>query len=242
MKNHRRSKLFFYTKITASLPFIQTSLNLTPEQISMFTNALKYVIPCQSRFSRRSKKKMIDNAYETISKIVKKCLDQNQTSITDEQAKRAFSELKHLINDLYRKPLPRRLYRRAQREYKQVKCLQKFLVSRPDIIVCQIDKGPGFYIGDTATIAFKANEYMTTTKAYKEIPGGHSPLADNLRSVQTLLENLLQQGAIDKDLYDKLYPKMNKLELAHFHGLPKVHKVISFFFFSLCPILYFFVS
>jgi hypothetical protein len=164
--------------------------------------------------------------------VVKKCLGQNQTSITDERAKQAFSELEHLINDLYRKPLPRRLYRRSQREYKQVKCLQKFLVSRPDIILCQIDKSPGFYIGDTATITLKAYEYMTTTKAYQEIPGGHSPLADNLRSVQTLLDNLLQQGAIDQDLYDKLYPKMDKLELAHFHGLPKVHKVISFFLMS----------
>jgi hypothetical protein len=233
MKNHRRSdKISFYTKITASLPFIETSLNLTPELISMFTNGLKYVTPCQSRFSRRSKKKMIENEYEAMSKVVKKCIDQNQTSITDDRAKQAFSELEHLINDLYRKPLPRRLYRRAQREYKQVKYLQQFLRQRPDIIICQIDKSPGFYIGDTATITLKAYQYMTTTKAYQEITDGHSPLADNLRSVQTLLDNLLQQGAIDQDLYDKLYPKMDKLELAHFHGLPKVHKVISFFLMS----------
>ncbi len=80
---------------------------------------------------------------------------------------------------------------------------------------------------------------MTTTKAYKEISDGHSPLADNLRSVQTLLQNLLQQHAITKELCDRLYPKMNKLELAHFHGLPKVHKVkFSFSFFLLSYILY----
>jgi len=39
---------------------------------------------------------------------------------------------------------------------------------------------------------------MTTTKAYKEIADGHSPLADNLSSVQTLLQNFLQQGALIK--------------------------------------------
>jgi hypothetical protein len=128
---------------------------------------------------------MIENEYETISKIVKKCLDQNQTSITDERAKQAFSELEHIINDLYRKPLPRRLYRCARREYKKIQCLQKFLRSRSDIIICQIDKSPGFYLGDAATITLKAYEYMTNTKAYQEIVDGHSPLADNLHAIQT---------------------------------------------------------
>ena len=39
--------------------------------------------------------------------------------------------------------------------------------------MCQIDKSPGFYIGDTATITLKAYEYMNTTKAYKEIGDNH---------------------------------------------------------------------
>jgi ribosomal protein L19E len=169
---------------------------------------------------------MIQTAYDTISTTIKKCLASNQMSITDAQAKEALSELERILNDSYRKPLSRRLYRRARREYKQVKRLQEFLRQRPDIIVCQIDKSPGFYIGDASTIELKAYEYMINTNAYREITNGQSPLADNLRSVQTLLDNLLKQKAITKDLYDKLYPKMNKLELAHFHGLPKIHKVI----------------
>jgi hypothetical protein len=200
----------------------------------MFTNGLKYVTPCQSRFVlRRSKKKTAKTQYETILNIVKKCLDSNQMSITDERAKQAFSELEIIIYDLHRKPLSRKLYRRARRENQQVKRLQQFLRSRPDIIICQIDKGPGFYIGNAATIALKAYEYMTTTKAYKEIADGHCPLADNLNAVQTLLQHLLQQKEITKELYDKLYPEMNKLELAHFHGLPKVHKVICLFFLNI---------
>ena len=87
----------------------------------MFTNGLKYIIPCQSRFSRQSKKKMIHMAYDTVLTSVKRCLDSNQMSITDERAKQSFSELERIIQDLYRKPLPRRLYRRTQREHKQVK-------------------------------------------------------------------------------------------------------------------------
>jgi hypothetical protein len=170
---------------------------------------------------------MIDNVYETISKVVKKCIDQNQTSITDERANQAFTELKSIISDLHRKPLPPRLYRRARREYRHVKRLQGFLRQRPDIIICQIDKSPGFYIGNAKTIELKAYEYMATTKAYKQITDGHCPLNDNLHAVQTLLDYLLQKDPprITKDLYDKLYPKMNTLELPHFHPLPKVHKV-----------------
>lgn len=199
----------------------------------MFTNGLKYIAPCQSQFSRRSKKKMVQSEYETISKVVQKCLGDNQMSISDERAKQALPELKHLINDRYRKPLSRRLYRRARREYQQVRSLRKFLSNRPDIIVCQIDKSPGFYIGDAATMELKAYQYMTSTKAYEEISSDQCPLVDSLRSVHTLLHSLLQAGAISKDLYDKLYPTISESELAHLHGLPKVHKVICFWFCAL---------
>jgi hypothetical protein len=201
---------------------------------------LKYIIPCQNRINqRRSKKKLAKNQYDTISNAIKKCLGDNQTSITDHRATQAFTELEHLIYQLYQKPLSHKLYRRARREYKQVKNLQKFLQSRPDIILCQMDKSSGFYIGDAQTIELKAYEYMNTTKAYKEIAtDGHCPLTETLHSVQTLLQNLLQHNAITKELYDKLYPKINQLELAHFHGLPKVHKVNIHSFFSKLYFLY----
>lgn len=230
MKEHRRSKIFFYTKITASLPFIETNLNLTTKEISMFLNGLKYITPCQSRFQRRSKKKMAKNTYETLSEIVKKSIDANQHSISDERAQQAFSDLEQLIHHLYTTPLPWKLYRRARREHKQVKRLQNFLRHRPDIIVCQVDKSPGFYIGDAATIELKAYDYMKTTKAYTQIKDNRSPLADSLHVVQTLLQDLLQRNAITKELYNRLNPKIDKLELAHLHGLPKVHKVTSSFF------------
>jgi hypothetical protein len=57
----------------------------------------------------------------------------------------------HIQSERQSKPLSRRLYRRTRRQHKQVKRLQTFLRSRPDIIICQVDKNPGFYIGDTVT-------------------------------------------------------------------------------------------
>ena len=165
---------------------------------------------------------------ERILPPIKKCLDQNYMSITNERAKQTFSELERVIYNLYSKPLPRKLYQRARREYKRVQRLQQFLRSRPDIIVRPIDKGKGFYIGNTATIEYKTQEYMDKTEAYQEITSGRSPLADNLRAVQTVLDYLVTQKAITKKQRDKLLPNSNKLELAHLYTLPKVHKVISF--------------
>jgi hypothetical protein len=223
--NHRRSELRFYTKIGTSFPFIDVDLKLTSRQVAMLMNGPKYILPCQSRFSRTSIDELVTSDYERLSTTVKKCLSNNCMSASDNRAQVAFGELKQMMTDLYSKPLSRKLHLRAQREHRQVKHLQKLLRSRPDITICRIDKNPAFYVGRVATIAAKALEYMTTTEAYQEIRDDRCPLADNLHAVRTLLDYLVSRKAITVKQKDKLLPNVNQLELAHFHGLPKVHKV-----------------
>jgi hypothetical protein len=191
----------------------------------MLINGPKYIIPCQSRFSRQPIGELVTVDYERIIETIKNCLKNNLMSSSDQRAKLAFSDLRHMMSDLYSKPLSRKARQRARREFKRMKRLQRLLRSRPDIIICRIDKNPAFYIGSAAFIAAKAQEYMATTEAYQEIKDGHSPLADNLHAVQTLLTYLVNQKAITKKQQGKLLPKLKTLELAHFHGLPKVHKV-----------------
>ncbi|CAF4980623.1 unnamed protein product [Rotaria sp. Silwood1] len=145
-------------------------------------------------------------------------------SKTDERAKQAFPELEQTINDLYSKPLSSKLYRRARREYRKVKRLQKLLHRRPDIIACRIDKGEGFYFGNRAIMEYKTEEYMSKTEAYQEMITGRCPLADILRSTEAVLDYLVKKKTITKAQRDKLLPKMNKLELAYLYTLPKVHK------------------
>ncbi|CAF1349188.1 unnamed protein product [Rotaria magnacalcarata] len=84
-----------YTKITASLPFIEVDLNLTSKQMSMFIKGLKYVIPCQRRFSRKPIEQMVNEQYQNISTIVKNCLKDHYIPTTDLRAKQAFQELKY---------------------------------------------------------------------------------------------------------------------------------------------------
>ncbi|CAF5182584.1 unnamed protein product, partial [Rotaria sp. Silwood1] len=65
---------------------------------------------------------------------------------------------------------------------------------------------------------------MTKTNAYQEITSGIYPLADDLQSVLTLLDDLLKHKKIMKDQYKQIYPNLNILEFAHIYFNLKVHK------------------
>lgn len=81
---------------------------------------------------------------------------------------------------------------------------------------------------------------MTTIRTFKEIIDSLYRFIDKLSVIQTLLQNLLQQCTISKDLCNRLYSNMNRLEVARIHGLSKVQKVVHFshHFYSLIYIFY----
>jgi hypothetical protein len=228
MKKHlrrRRSSIFIYTKITASLLFIEVDLNLTSQQISIFINGLKYIIPCQSQFSHKSIDDILTEQYQTISKIVKDCLEDNRILTADQRARQAFQELEHIFHECKSQKLSKKLKNRAQREYKIVQHILRLIRQRPDIVIRRTDKSKVFYIGKAADFERKAEEYMLKTEAYEEITNNRCPLADNLHALQTLLNYLITKNALTKKQANQLTPKLDKLELAHYHGIPKPHKV-----------------
>ena len=192
----------------------------------MLIRGFKYIIPCQSQLcSRKSIDTIIHEQYENISKIVKSCLQDNNIFFADSRGKYAFSMLEQLIRDHYSKPIPKSLSNRAKYEYRIVRSIQSLLKRRPDIIIRRTDKSKVFYIGKLEDFERKSREYMEKTQAYEEIIDQHCPLSDNLRSVQTLLDFLMDRRALTKKQKKYLIPKLDKLELGHYHGLPKVHKV-----------------
>ena len=193
----------------------------------MLSQGRKYIPPCQSRFARQAAPfELAKLQYDNISNTVKNCLTCHQMSTTDERAKQAFAELENMIYNCYTKSIPSRLYRRARREHRRIKRLQRWLRSRPDIIVRRIDKSEGFYFGSTAAMNQKTEEYMKTTEAYQEVVDGHSPLIEILHATEILLDYLVEKKAITKARRDKLLPDKNIMELAHLYTNPKVHKVI----------------
>ena len=221
----RRSKLFIYTQITASLPFIEVDLNLTPQKISMLINGLTYVRPCQSQSSRQSIEQILTEQYQTISATVKECLNDHRMAKADARAQQAFSELKGILHELPLKKVPKKLVLRAEREQKIVRSIQRLLRQRPDVMVCQVDKAKTLYFGDASVMARKAHDYMVKTNAYQEITDGRSPLADNYNAVQKLIDSIVKTKGLTEKQAKKLRPALITLELAHYHTLPKIHKV-----------------
>jgi hypothetical protein len=209
----------------------------------MFIKGLKYIIPCQSRFSCKSIDQIVTEQCQNISTIVKNCLKDNQMSITDERAKQAFPALEHLLHELYSKQLSGKLGIRAQHEHKIVESIQRLIRQRSDIVVRRTDKSKVFYVGKADDFKRKAEEYMLKTKAYEAITNGCCPLANILSAVQALLDYLVTKNALNKAQRNKISPKLDNLELGHYHGLPKPHKVklfqsiysnlYSFLFYSL---------
>ena len=116
---------------------------------------------------------------------------------------------------------------RAENERDGVRGIKQLLRGRNDIVVRRTDKCKVFYIGKGDDFARKAEEYMSRTAAYEEISDGRCPLAANLRAAQTLHDYRLLKRALTKSQHQRLLPKLEKLELAYYHGLPKPHKVKS---------------
>ena len=191
----------------------------------MFIHALKYVMPCQSRFSRQSIDERVAEQYERISTTVQSCLRDHQMSTTDDRAKQAFSALKCILKECHSKSVAPYLMKRAEGERKVVRSIKRLLHRRNDIAIRRTDKCKVFYIGKADDFARKVEEYMSRTEAYEEISDGRCPLVDNLPAVQTLLDYLLLKRSLTRSQHKRLLTKLNKLELAYYHGLPKPHKV-----------------
>ena len=228
-QRHHRSRYTVYKTITASSPFIEIDLQLSSEEILLFIHGLKYVIPCQSRFSRLSVEELINRQYESMSSVIKRTLHDNHMSITDDRAKQAFSALRELLQKLYSKSTKKNSFGSARKEWKLLRNIRQILKDRPDIVIRRTDKFKVFYIGRRTDFQRKTEEYMSKTQAYEEIHTDHCPLPDIVQRVQPLLNHLFSKNALTKKQCQYLFPKMDELELAHYHGLPKPHKVTFLF-------------
>ncbi len=195
----------------------------------MLINGFKYIVPCQYQFSRpQTQDELITKQYQKMSNIIKNCLWDHRISTNDERAKLAFDTLQNILHQFYLKKLPRKLFLRAQREYKIVQSIQRLLRQRSDIILCRTDKSKVFYIGKRDDFLCKTQAYMIKTKAYEEITNdtSQSPLAISYNALQTLIESLVNKNVLTFKQRNQLILKKDQLELGHYHALPKPHKVI----------------
>ena len=191
----------------------------------MLINGFQYMIPCQCRFSGTPIDQIIAEQYQNVSTIIKDCLKDNPILITDQRAKQAFSALESIFKELQSRRISTRTRIRAQREYKLVKSIQCLLRQRSDIVIRRADKNKIFYIVKAIDFQCKSEEYMEKTEAYEKMTNNRCPLAEHLSSVQTLLTYHGKAQVVTSELRKKISPKLNKLELGYYHGLPKLHQV-----------------
>ncbi|CAF4046239.1 unnamed protein product [Rotaria sordida] len=190
----------------------------------MLELSLKLIPPCQSHFYyTQPMEEIIEQENKRL--YAENCKNlTNYTFLTnDAHATKFFSEVKHLLEQLYTKSLPKKLKGNARYIYKMIKSMKEKL-RKANIAVGQTDKSKFFFFIDAQEYEEKIRNYMSKTNAYQEIISGICPLADDLHSVLILLDYLLKHNRITKEQYKQMYPNLKTLELAHIYFNLKVHK------------------
>ncbi|CAF4730519.1 unnamed protein product, partial [Rotaria sp. Silwood1] len=213
-----------HPNILLSLYFANTLIPLSNEQLLIINKGLKFIPPCQSRFLYKEPiEKIIDEEYKRLRTENCKNLTKYTFKTDDTRATEYFSDVKHLLEQLYTKPLPKKLKANARYIYKMIKSMQRKL-RKANITVGQTDKSKLFFFIDTQEYEEKVKNYMNKTNAYQEITSGICPLADDLHLVILLLDHLHERKEITYEQYTKMYPNLKTLELAHLYFNLKVHK------------------
>lgn len=214
-----------YTQITASLPYFDANVNLNAQHIDMLIKGYKYVVASQQKYSKKTTDDIVNQQFKTLSRVIKSCLDDHHISYYDGLSKYAFEEFRKLLHNVYSKSMPTSLRLRSRHEYKIMKSLVKFLRQHPDIVIRRTDKSKVFYIGKSSNLDVKTQEYMMKTNAYENVTVQGCPLVENMNAIRTLIDSLQKKGVLTVQQRNALLVEPEKLELGHFHAVPKPHKV-----------------
>ena len=96
------------------------------------------------------------------------------------------------------------------------------------------DNRNSFYLGKVKDFEAKANEYLSTSDAYKVLTSiigendkrkWQSDLNGRIEAINSALEILKRRKALDKKVIDKLVINVNKVKLPYLYFLPDVSKV-----------------
>ena len=152
-------------------------------------------------------------------------LSDNCMSVTDPRAKECFASIENLLRQLMTKPLPRRLLARIRYDDQMVKSIRR-VRNKEKIVIQRTDKSKVFHLASAQSYHQKSMEHMQKTNAYKEIESGINPYMVHLNEVLTLIDPLLQKGAINLNIWKQsMRPNASTVELAHLYYIPKPHKV-----------------
>ena len=118
--HHRSSFVNQLNIVLPSSPIIEVANRFTAAEFNLLTRGPKYIVPCQSRFSRKPMEDIIQVEYNRIVECFTVGLNNHCLSAKDDRAQRFFAEIEQIVRRLYLAPLSSRLYRRAKQEHRQI--------------------------------------------------------------------------------------------------------------------------
>ena len=93
----------------------------------MLVNGLKYIVPCQSRFSWTSIDQIITEQYQSIPTTTENCLCEHGIPITNQSTRESFQKVQTNLHQLESKKVSKLQQKREQYEYRIVQSIQHVL-------------------------------------------------------------------------------------------------------------------
>ncbi|CAF3580651.1 unnamed protein product [Rotaria sp. Silwood1] len=125
-KKHMIERADYIAQQKINLYFANALIPLSNKQLLIINKGLKFIPLCQSRFFNKEPiKKIIDEEYKRLRDENCKNLTKYVFPTDDTRAPEYFSEVKHLLEQLYTKPLPKKLEGNARYIYKTIKSMRQ---------------------------------------------------------------------------------------------------------------------
>ena len=137
--------------------------------------------------------------------------------------KRYSDQLLDYFNHCYFAPLSYEDQKQSLQQTATVSTIRKKLKEK-NLIIRLTDKGNNFYIGSADQLEKKAQEFFSTTNAFKELSS--NPFNETLEQVTQLLNQLASKKLIYNWHRKKMMLDQKTCELAHLYFNPKTHKVL----------------
>jgi len=216
-----------------TMMIIDTALHhqLTDEQLKILNRGPTYVPPCQmyvSSSSDISMNEMIHKQYKLLQHnltILFKKYDVNM-------ARQMFinKEIKDAFISSFSISLPSSIYQRALYEKQLIQSIREHLKTNNLILRRLANQRNVFYLGNMEDFKAKANEYMTKTNAFElcqiidetNLQATREYLNSTIRSINSELEAIFHNTKVYKDVLEKLFINVAKVQLPYLYFLPDV--------------------
>ena len=213
--------------------FQYTNHQFSSEQIIFLNRGPTYVPPCQMHILSSSSTISLDQILTKQIAPLRRQLTRVFTKYPVDLSRRMKfeEETQKLFHRFFSLPIPSQLKERALYEKDLIQSIQKQLRQDQLILRRTADDKNTYYLGQQNDFNFKTNEYLQNSDCFEiigSIDVNHTEeqhLNEILRSIDSVLNNLLQKKLFTKDHLTKLsVSKRTNMKLPHLYFLPEINQ------------------